>query len=82
MFLAACAAIITCDRVGALDADDEVTAKVEQRIRDWQPTKAERRLDDIGWARDIRDALRLAKESGRPVFLFTYDGASLGSFRC
>ena len=30
--------------------------------------------DRIGWAKDIRAAERLAKERGRPVFLFTYDG--------
>jgi len=56
--------------------------KVEQRIRDWQPSREERRFDEIGWAQDIRDALRLAKEHGRPVFLFTYDGANLATYRC
>ena len=55
---------------------------VDRRIRDWQPTKEERHFDEIGWARDIRDALRLSRESGRPVFLFTYDGADMATFRC
>ena len=62
--------------------DREWPAWVEKRIQDWQPTKEERRFDDIGWAKGIRDALRLAKEHGRPVFLFTYDGASLATYRC
>jgi hypothetical protein len=62
--------------------DNDLTTRVEQRIRDWQPTRDERRLDEIGWARDIRDALELARKHGRPVFLFTYDGASLGTYRC
>jgi hypothetical protein len=62
--------------------DKELASWVDKRIRDWQPTPEERRFDEIGWARDIRDALRLAKEHGRPVFLFTYDGTSLATYRC
>jgi hypothetical protein len=50
---------------------------VDKRTKDWQPTSAERRLDEIGWARDLRDALKLAKENGRPVFLFTYSGSAV-----
>jgi len=47
---------------------------VEQRVRELQPTAKEKRFDQIGWARDIREAKRLAKEHQRPVFLFTHDG--------
>jgi hypothetical protein len=57
-------------------------ARVDQRIRDWQPTKEERRFDDIGWAADIRAALKLAAMHQRPVFLFTYDGAGIATYRC
>jgi hypothetical protein len=57
--------------------DGGLAARVDKRIQDWQPTKAERRLDDVGWAKDLRDALRLAKENGRPVFLFTYSGSAI-----
>lgn len=49
-------------------------AAVERRVREWQPTAAERRWEGIGWAKDIRDALRLARTHERPVFLFTHDG--------
>lgn len=56
-------------------------AAVGQRVRAWQPTPAERRWEQIGWASDIRDALRLAKRANRPVFLFTHDGR-LGVGRC
>jgi len=49
-------------------------AQVEQRVREWQPTASERRWEQIGWAKDIRDALRLARQANRPVFLFTHDG--------
>ena len=51
-------------------------ARIDRRVREWQPTREERRLDDIGWASDIRDALRLAREYHRPIFLFTYSGSS------
>ncbi|CAN5906435.1 hypothetical protein BH23PLA1_BH23PLA1_02610 [soil metagenome] len=47
---------------------------VERRVEELQPTAEERRIDAIGWAEDIRSALRLAEEHGRPVFFFTMDG--------
>jgi hypothetical protein len=62
--------------------DRDLAGWVERHVRDWEPVAQERRFDEIGWARDIRDALRLAREHHRPVFLFTYDGASMATFRC
>jgi hypothetical protein len=56
--------------------DGLLSARVDQRVQAWQPTRAERRLDEIGWAQDIRDALHLAKEHQRPIFLFTYSGSA------
>jgi hypothetical protein len=47
---------------------------VADRIRLWQPVPAERRFDDIGWAKDILEARRLAADNNRPIFLFTHDG--------
>ena len=47
---------------------------IEQRVQELQPTAKERRIDEIGWAKDIRTAEKLAKENNRPVFLFTHDG--------
>ena len=47
---------------------------IEQRVQALQPTTKERRIDEIGWAKDIREAERLAKLHQRPVFLFTHDG--------
>jgi hypothetical protein len=47
---------------------------VRQRVEELKPTPKEKRFDEIGWAEDIRDAQRLAKEHQRPVFLFTHDG--------
>ena len=47
---------------------------IATRIAGIQPQPEEKRLDEIGWADDIRHALRLAKQHRRPVFLFTHDG--------
>jgi hypothetical protein len=55
---------------------------VGKRVEAWQPTKAERAFDEIGWAKDLGEAQRLGKKHQRPVFLFTYDGASLSGYRC
>jgi hypothetical protein len=49
-------------------------AWVEQRVQQLQPQAKEKRLDEIGWAKDIRAAIKLAGEHQRPVFLFTHDG--------
>ena len=79
LLLGGLAGIGTSGHYGLADektpADGDLASRVEKRVQAWQPTKEERRLDDIGWAKDIRDALRLAKEHGRPVFLFTYSGS-------
>ena len=64
-------------RAGAdekVPADHDVAAWVRQRVQGWQPTAADRPFDEIGWAKDIREAERLARENDRPVFLFTHDG--------
>lgn len=49
-------------------------ATVEKRVQELQPKPAEKRFDEIGWAKDIREARRLAAQHNRPVFLFTHDG--------
>ena len=57
-----------------LPAADLSFEAVQQRVGELQPRTEEKRFDEIGWAKDIRDALRLAKQHNRPVFLFTHDG--------
>jgi len=42
---------------------------------------AERNFDGIGWSDSLIKAEELAKQSGRPIFLFTYDG-DISSGRC
>ncbi|OAI46387.1 hypothetical protein AYO44_02150 [Planctomycetaceae bacterium SCGC AG-212-F19] len=59
----------------------ELAGWVERRVAELQPTKDDRKIDQIGWAADIRDALRLARETNRPVFLFTHDGR-INTGRC
>jgi hypothetical protein len=54
--------------------DAELKTVVDQRVRALQPSASDRRFDEIGWAREIVTAQRLARESKRPVFLFTHDG--------
>ncbi len=62
-------------------SDRDLAAWLEQRIQDWQIKDEERPFDAIGWAKDIREAERLAQEHHRPVFLFTHDGR-MGIGRC
>ena len=55
-------------------ADRDIADWVHKRVTDWQPTADDRTFDEIGWAKDIRTAEKLAKDNNRPVFLFTHDG--------
>lgn len=71
--LALLPAVRARDKIGNPDA---LVTRIDKRVRAWQPTLAERRLDDIAWAKDLRHALRLARDNGRPVFLFTYSGCA------
>jgi hypothetical protein len=56
--------------------DSDIPPRIDARVEAWQPVASERRLDEVGWAADIRKAQSLAKENNRPVFLFTYNGCS------
>jgi hypothetical protein len=62
-------------------ADAALADWVDQHVEAWQPTREERRFDAVGWARGIQAAERLAKQHGRPVFLFTHDGR-MATGRC
>jgi hypothetical protein len=78
--VAATPLLVSIGLVAGPDTDHSAD-RVDQRVAALQPTADERRIDRIGWARDIRSALRLAREHGRPVFLFTMDGR-FGIGRC
>ncbi len=62
----------------ALAAQDKAAARspawVEARVAEIRPTEAERKFDTIAWVPSIKSALKLAKEHGRPIMMFTYDG--------
>ena len=58
----------------AAAAEDDFAGRIDKLVAERQPTAGERRFDEIGWLTDIREALRLAKETKRPVLLFTHDG--------
>ena len=49
-------------------------ARIDQWIQDWQPTAQDRRMEEIGWAKDIPEAIRLSQQHNRPVFVFTHKG--------
>ena len=46
--------------------------QVDRRVREWQPRPDERRFDEIAWAKGLSEAVRLAKGSGRPVFVLAH----------
>jgi hypothetical protein len=60
--------------VAAGGSDEDVASWVKNRVAAIQPTHAEKRFDEIGWAGSIVEAEKLAREHNRPVFLFTYNG--------
>jgi hypothetical protein len=61
--------------------DSKVVRWVEKTVAERQPRPADKRFDEIGWAADIRTAIRLGKEHHRPIFLNTGDGR-INTGRC
>ncbi len=61
--------------------DEELSAWLDKQIESVLPKSEEKKFDEIGWAKDIREALQLAKQHSRPVFLFTHDG-QMDTGRC
>ena len=55
-------------------ADADLKVWVDTQIQERQPAAEDRRFDEIGWFTEIRSAEKAARESGRPLFLFTHDG--------
>jgi hypothetical protein len=69
MLIASMVLLILCSTHAATNFEE-----VRQRVAELQPKAEEKRFDEIGWAKDIREARRLAKEHNRLVFLITHDG--------
>ena len=61
--------------------NDKLTESVETKVREIQPSRDEKRFDEIGWAPSILAAEALARKTNRPMFLFTYNG-KIDTGRC
>ena len=55
-------------------SDAKVVRWVEKAVTERQPPPEDKRFDEIGWAPDLRTAIKLGKEHGRPIFVLTVDG--------
>jgi hypothetical protein len=60
---------------------NKLILQVEKKVHDALPTKDEKLFDQIGWVKDVRTAERLAKQTRRPIILFTSDG-NINTGRC
>ncbi len=78
--LAASAVATGCATFGIV-SDAGVVHWVHQTVAQRQPTARDKRFDEIGWAADIRDAIKLGTETERPIFLYTGDGR-INTGRC
>jgi hypothetical protein len=61
--------------------DDGLVTSVQEKVRKLQPTRAEKRFDEVGWAGSILQAEEVAAKTNRPVFLFVYNG-NIDTGRC
>ena len=62
-----CAVAVSTIVLAAETAGTQLVTRVLRRVHDYEPTREERRLDLIGWAPDIGEAQRLAREHARPI---------------
>jgi len=61
--------------------DDSLVASVQKKVREIQPTREEKRFDEIGWAPSIVAGRALSQKLNKPLFLFTYNG-NIDTGRC
>ena len=61
--------------------DDKLVAAVQKKVREIQPSREEKRFDEIGWAPTILEARAISQKTNRPMFLFTYNG-NIDTGRC
>jgi len=48
--------------------------RIDRWIQEWQPTPGDRKFEEIGWVKEISEAMKLGKQHGRPVLVFTHKG--------
>lgn len=73
--------LATAVAAGTWLKDDKLVESVEKKVREIQPSRQEKRFDEIGWAPNILTAEAVARKTNRPVFLFTYNG-KIDTGRC
>ena len=61
--------------------DDPLVADVEEQVRRNQPTRAEKRFDEIGWAGSLVQAVKVSQQTRRPLFVFFHNG-NIDTGRC
>jgi len=49
-------------------------AWIQRRVDEWQPTREEKRFDEVAWAKDLRRARELSRQHGRPQLVITFAG--------
>jgi hypothetical protein len=74
-------AVATSCATGGTVSDGNVVRWVEKTVAERQPRAEDKRFDEIAWVTDLRTAIKLGKESNRPIFLFTGDGR-INTGRC
>jgi hypothetical protein len=80
LLVAALISLLSSD-LPASTKGENVATWVETQVKALQSTPAEKRFDEVGWAKGIVQAEKLARQHNRPVFLFTYNG-SIDTGRC
>jgi hypothetical protein len=77
LLLVLCALPLTAGSI----PDSKVVSTVQSKVRKLEPSKADRRFDQIGWVNSLTEATKLSKQCNRPIFLFTHDG-DISTGRC
>ncbi len=66
--------LLAVPALGDGPSDRKLEAWVQKHSRKVFPSKEERKIDEIGWASTLGEAMDLAGQHRRPLFLFTYNG--------
>jgi hypothetical protein len=65
---------VCCTTAEESQSFQELRARIDRRVAEWEPTADEKRFDQIGWCTSLLQAEKLARQHQRPIFLFTHDG--------
>jgi hypothetical protein len=73
--------VLGCSSVSGSLQETLDHGEIDRRIDKIQPTRKEKRFEEIGWVKGLREGERLARKNGRPLFLFSNVG-EMGLGRC